>query len=85
MVDHDHLIDPARVEAARVQVPSLQEATEVAELFRLLGEPVRARIMYALTGAEEMCVGDLTLAIGTSESSVSYDQTSRSGDPANPL
>lgn len=44
----------------------------MAELFRLLGDPVRARIMYALTGAEEMCVGDLALAIGTSESSVSY-------------
>jgi len=44
----------------------------VAELFRLLGDPVRARIMYALTGAEEMCVGDIALAVGTSESSVSY-------------
>jgi len=53
-------------------VPSDEEAAEVAELFRLLGDPVRARIMYALTGAEEMCVGDIALAVGTSESSVSY-------------
>ena len=44
----------------------------MAELFRLLGDPVRARIMYALTGADEMCVGDLALAVGSSESSVSY-------------
>lgn len=53
-------------------MPSDEEAAEVAELFRLLGDPVRARIMYALTGAEEMCVGDIALAVGTSESSVSY-------------
>ncbi len=44
----------------------------MAELLRLLGDPVRARIMYALTGAEEMCVGDIALAIDASESSVSY-------------
>ena len=72
MNNHAHPVDPDRVAAARTQVPSPEEATEVAELFRLLGDPVRARIMYALTGAEELCVGDLALAVGSSESSVSY-------------
>lgn len=72
MSDHEHPIDPERVAAARARLPSSEEATEVAELFRLLGDPVRARIMYALTGAQELCVGDLALALGTSESSVSY-------------
>ena len=72
MSSHGHPVDPERVAAASAQVPSPEEATEVAELFRLLGDPVRARIMYALTGADELCVGDLALAVGTSESSVSY-------------
>ena len=72
MPDHDHPVDPQRVAAAAARVPSPEEAVEVAELFRLLGDPVRARIMYALTGADEMCVGDLALAVDTSESSVSY-------------
>lgn len=72
MASHDHPVDPERVAAAAARVPSREEAAEVAELFRLLGDPVRARIMYALTGAKEMCVGDIALAIDGSESSVSY-------------
>lgn len=72
MSDHDHPVDPERVAAARERVPSAEEAAEVAELLRLLGDPVRARLMYALTGADELCVGDLALATDVSESSVSY-------------
>ena len=72
MTDHDHPVDPERVAAARARLPSREEAAEVAELFRLLGDPVRARIMYALTGAPELCVGDIALAVGVPESSVSY-------------
>ena len=70
--DHEHPVDPQRVEAARQHLPSPEEAAEVAELFRLIGDPVRARILYALTGATEMCVGDLALALGVPENSVSY-------------
>ena len=51
MSDHEHPVDPERVAAAAQRVPSAEEAIEVAELFRLLGDPVRTRIMYALTGA----------------------------------
>ena len=72
LTDHDHPVDPERVAAAREQLPSPEEAAEVAELLRLLGDPVRARIMFALTGARELCVGDLALALEASESSVSY-------------
>ncbi|MBA2528449.1 MAG: winged helix-turn-helix transcriptional regulator [Euzebyales bacterium] len=72
MSDHEHPVDPERVGMARSKLPSTEEATEVAELFRLLGDPVRARIMYGLTGADELCVGDLALALGVPESSVSY-------------
>lgn len=71
MSDHDHPVDPERVTLAQSKLPSTEEAVEVAELFRLLGDPVRARIMYALTGAEELCVGDLALALEVPESSVS--------------
>jgi DNA-binding transcriptional ArsR family regulator len=69
---HDHPVDPERVSAARDRLPTLEETAEVAELFRLIGDPVRARILYALTGADEMCVGDLALALGVPENSVSY-------------
>ncbi|MDP8927647.1 MAG: helix-turn-helix domain-containing protein [Actinomycetota bacterium] len=70
--DHGHPVDPERFAAARQRLPTAEETAEVAELFRLIGDPVRARILYALTGAPEMCVGDLALALGTSENGVSY-------------
>ena len=69
---HHHPVNPERVSAARDRLPSLEEAAEVAELFRLIGDPIRARILYALTGSKEMCVGDLALALDVPHNSVSY-------------
>ncbi|MDP8970758.1 MAG: metalloregulator ArsR/SmtB family transcription factor [Actinomycetota bacterium] len=69
---HDHPVDPARVSQARQTLISSEDAEHVAELFRLLGDPVRARILYALAGTDELCVGDIALTLGVAESSVSY-------------
>ncbi len=38
----------------------------------MLADPVRLRLIYALDVAEEMCVGDLALALEVSEDAVSY-------------
>jgi DNA-binding transcriptional ArsR family regulator len=70
--DHSHPVDPERVARAREHVLSSAEAEQVAELFRLLGDSVRARIVSALTAADEMCVGDIALAIAARENAVSY-------------
>lgn len=48
------------------------EAEAVATLFRVLGDPTRCRIVYALLSADEICVGDLAAGVGMSESSVSH-------------
>lgn len=48
------------------------EAQNLAALLTLLAEPLRARILTALLGTEEMCVGDLALALDVSEDSTSY-------------
>jgi DNA-binding transcriptional ArsR family regulator len=45
---------------------------DLAELFRVLGDPVRARVISALSGGRELCVGDVALAIDASENTVSY-------------
>ena len=47
------------------------ESTQLAELFRLLGEPNRLRILWALAGGE-MCVCDLAGLLAASESAVSH-------------
>jgi ArsR family transcriptional regulator, lead/cadmium/zinc/bismuth-responsive transcriptional repressor len=41
-------------------------------LLGLLADPVRARILYALDTVQELCVGDLALAIEGSEDAVGY-------------
>jgi ArsR family transcriptional regulator, lead/cadmium/zinc/bismuth-responsive transcriptional repressor len=69
---HEHPVDPKRVAAARRQLVAPDEADDLAELFRVLGDPVRARIISALSGGGELCVGDVALAIDASENSVSY-------------
>lgn len=51
---------------------SRSTATDVADLFGALGDPVRARIASALVAADELCVGDIAIAIDAPENSVSY-------------
>ena len=72
MSDHDHPVDAERVRAAQQRLISPEEAARLAGLLGLLADPVRARILYALDLVEELCVGDLALALDVSEDSASY-------------
>jgi DNA-binding transcriptional ArsR family regulator len=67
-----HPIDPDRVEHARGRLPSLDDATRLTGLLSLIADPIRLRILYALDVTEELCVGDLALALGANEDQVSY-------------
>lgn len=69
---HGHPVDPERVDRARKRGLSLEDAERVTGLLSLLADPVRARILYALDAVEELCVGDLALALDASEDSVGY-------------
>lgn len=71
-LDHDHPIDPRRVAHARSRVPSAEDTARLTGLLSLLADPVRLRLVYALDVAEELCVGDLALALDVSEDAVSY-------------
>lgn len=53
------------------RVPDVVEAGELAEMFRLLGDPTRVRLLHALLEAGELCVHDLAEVIGASETKVS--------------
>lgn len=72
VTDHDHPVDPQRVAHARSRLPSADDATRLTGLLSLLADPVRLRLIYALDMVEELCVGDLALALEVSEDSVSY-------------
>ena len=66
------LVDPDRVMAARERIPSLTETDRLADWFRVLGDPTRTRLLYALLEAGELCVCDLAATIDTAESTVSH-------------
>jgi ArsR family transcriptional regulator, lead/cadmium/zinc/bismuth-responsive transcriptional repressor len=70
--DHDHPVDAERVAAARATVVSVADAGRLAGLLGLLADPVRSRILFALSAADELCVGDLGLALEVNEDQVSY-------------
>jgi DNA-binding transcriptional ArsR family regulator len=72
LTDHDHPIDAERVAHARSRLPSAEDAARLTGLLSLMADPVRLRLIYALDVTEEMCVGDLALALEVSEDSVSY-------------
>lgn len=72
MADHDHPVERGRVAAARQASLRRGEAHDLAALLSLLADPLRVRILTALLATEEMCVGDIALALEVSEDSASY-------------
>ena len=66
------MIDPDRVAATRQRLLGVDEAMSLADGFKLLGEPSRIRILFALLEAGELCVCDLAAVVGVSETVVSH-------------
>ena len=48
-----------KVESTSVSLIDIDEAVDLAEMFRLLGDPTRIRILFALFEFGELCVCDL--------------------------
>jgi DNA-binding transcriptional ArsR family regulator len=65
-------VDPERVRAARDRLVPPEEAQRLSDLFRLLGDATRVRMLYALLEVGELCVCDLAATVGAPETSVSH-------------
>ena len=65
-------VDRHRVRSVQERLLAPDDAARLAERFRLLADPVRLRMVYALLEAGELCVGDLALTVGASESGTSH-------------
>ena len=59
------------VRAARAAQPPASVLAGVADLFAILADPTRLRLVAALAG-RELCVCDLAASLGLSESAVSH-------------
>jgi DNA-binding transcriptional ArsR family regulator len=64
-------IDATALKAARAAVPNDEIVAGVVAGFRALADPTRVRILYAL-GRGPLCVRDLSLLVGVSESAISH-------------
>lgn len=71
-IPHEHPVDAAGAAAAAAAVIPVDEAGRLGGLLGLIADPVRARILFALTAVERLCVGDLALALDASDDAVSY-------------
>jgi len=49
-----------------------EQAQSLADRFKLLSDPQRLRLIYALVEAGELCVGAIAEVIGSSESATSH-------------
>ncbi len=65
-------IHPEHVAPLLGRVIDHTAADEVASTFGLLADPTRARILHALSLAEELCVCDLAALLGITESALSH-------------
>ncbi|MDX8141528.1 metalloregulator ArsR/SmtB family transcription factor [Lentzea sp. BCCO 10_0061] len=70
-------VDPARPPHCSVPLTtprlSSDEAGQIATLFKALAHPARVQLMNLLVGSEhEVCVYDLTMAMGLAQSTVSH-------------
>jgi ArsR family transcriptional regulator, lead/cadmium/zinc/bismuth-responsive transcriptional repressor len=71
-VAHAHPVDIRSVDRARDSVLASPEAQRLGDLLGLLADPVRVRVLFALVSVEELCVGDLALALDVSLDQSSY-------------
>jgi ArsR family transcriptional regulator, lead/cadmium/zinc/bismuth-responsive transcriptional repressor len=65
------IVDRDRVANVRASMPSDEQVAELADVFGLLADPGRLRVLTALLEGE-MCVCDLAAAAGASESAASH-------------
>jgi len=65
------LVHEDRVVAAKAAAPDPARLAELGELFKVFADPSRLKLLYAL-GTGELCVCDISAALGMSQSAVSH-------------
>lgn len=67
----ERLVNPGQVALVRKAMPSIKNIADLADVFSLLGEPGRVRILIALLSGR-MSVRDIAAVVEMSESGVSH-------------
>lgn len=64
-------IDQKILEVVDEKMPPEEELLDLAELFKVFGDPTRLKIMYVLL-CSEMCVQDIANLLGMNQSAISH-------------
>lgn len=64
-------VDEEKVNKVRRAMKSSETVSALAETFKILGDPTRIKIAFALS-KEELCVCDIANLLGVSQSAVSH-------------
>lgn len=65
-------VHPEAVEKARSSELPIPQLLSISELFKILGDPTRLRIVNALARDRELCVCDLSRALDMTQSAISH-------------
>ena len=65
------IIDPQKVLETKKKISNVDQVLEMADIFKLLGEPTRLKIVLSLINSE-LCVCDLAAAMEANVSTVSH-------------
>jgi DNA-binding transcriptional ArsR family regulator len=66
-------VDPERIAAVLDRLPDQEVFQDLAEIFRVLADPGRARLVAALLEGGELCVCDLSAVSGLSQTACSHN------------
>ena len=65
-------LHPEAIHRVREKLPQDEVLYDLAELFKIIGDSTRVKILYALLEAEELCVCDIASLMDVTQSAVSH-------------
>jgi ArsR family transcriptional regulator, lead/cadmium/zinc/bismuth-responsive transcriptional repressor len=67
-----HCVEKEKVLSVKKKLKTNQFFHSLAETFKAMSDPTRTKIIYALCQENELCVHDMAVIIGTTNSAVSH-------------
>ncbi|RMF91095.1 MAG: ArsR family transcriptional regulator [Methanobacteriota archaeon] len=64
-------VDVQKVQELRKEMPEEDSVRALSRIFRVLGDPTKAKILYALSRSE-LCVCEISALLGLTQSAVSH-------------
>lgn len=65
-------VEKEKVRSVKIKMKSESFFHYLAETFKAMSDPTRTKIIYALSQENELCVRDIAIIIGTTDSAISH-------------